>query len=96
MTDELEEREQDIDLTQGERVAVAKRQAANAKVIHEVIRRHGDEEMERPTISLIWSGLAGGVGISASVIGQSLLEELLPKAPWAPHWSRVWVTRSAS
>jgi formate-nitrite transporter family protein len=84
MPDELEERERDIALSDEEREAVAKRQSANARVIHEVIRRHGDEEMERPAISLIWSGLAGGVAISASVIGQSLLEEMLPKAPWSP------------
>ena len=84
MSDELEEREQDIELTDEEREAVAKRQSANARVIHEVIRRHGDEEMERPTLSLIWSGLAGGVAISASVLGQGLLEEMLPKASWTP------------
>jgi formate-nitrite transporter family protein len=84
MSDELEERERDISLSNEEREAVAKRQSANARVIHEVIRRHGDEEMERPAISLIWSGLAGGVAISASVIGQGLLEEMLPKAPWSP------------
>jgi formate-nitrite transporter family protein len=82
--DELEQREQDIDLTEAEREAVSKRQSANARVIHEVIRRHGDEEMERPTLSLVWSGLAGGVGISASVLGQSLLQEHLPDAPWTP------------
>ena len=84
MTDDLEEREQDIALSDEEREAVAKRQSANARVIHEVIRRHGDEEMERPAISLIWSGLAGGVAISASVIGQGLLEEMLPQASWSP------------
>jgi formate-nitrite transporter family protein len=84
MTEDLEDREQDIELTADERDAVAKRQSASARVIHEVIRRHGDEEMERPALSLVWSGLAGGVAISASVIGQSSLEELLPRAPWAP------------
>lgn len=40
--------------------------------------------MERPTLSLLWYGLAGGVAISASVLGQSLLEEMLPKAAWTP------------
>lgn len=82
--DELEQREQDIDLTDQEREAVAKRQSASARVIHEVIRRHGDEEMERPTLSLVWSGVAGGVGISASVMAQSLLQEHLPAAAWTP------------
>jgi formate-nitrite transporter family protein len=84
VADDLEEREQDIELSADERAAVARRQSASARVIHEVIRRHGDEEMERPTLSLIWSGLAGGVAISASVIGQSLIEELLPRTQWAP------------
>lgn len=84
MSDELEEREQDIELTDEEREAVAKRQSANARVIHEVIRRHGDGEMERPVLSLIWSGLAGGVAISASVLGQGLIEEMLPRASWTP------------
>ena len=84
MSDELHEREQDIELSEDEREAVADRQAASARVIHEVIRRSGDEEMERPAVSLVWSGLAGGVAISASVLGQSLIEEMLPKASWAP------------
>jgi formate-nitrite transporter family protein len=84
LSDELEERERDIDLTADERDAVNKRQAASARVIHEVIRRHGDEEMERPTWSLLWSGLAGGVAISASLIGQSLVESHLPDTPWRP------------
>lgn len=90
--DELEERERDIDLTDEEKVAVARRQAANARVIHEVIRRHGDEEMERPGLSLFWSGIAGGVAISASIIGQSLLLEHLPDATWAPAVSSIGYT----
>lgn len=84
VADELEQRERDIDLSTEERAAVSRRQTANARVIHEVIRRHGDEEMERPALSLLWSGIAGGVGISASLLGQSLLEGALPKTPWAP------------
>ena len=84
VADELEERERDIDLTREERRAVARRQSVNARVIHEVIRRHGDEEMERPTLSLFWSGIAGGVAISASVIGEASLEELLPDTSWRP------------
>jgi formate/nitrite transporter FocA (FNT family) len=84
MADDLEAREQDIELSDDERDAVAEREAASARVIHEVIRRGGDEEMARPALSLIWSGLAGGVGISASVMGQALLQEHLPDAPWRP------------
>jgi len=84
MPDELEERERDIDLSGEERDAVTDRTAASARVIHEVVRRRGDEELERPTGSLIWSGLAGGVAISTSVLGQALLESRLPEADWSP------------
>jgi formate/nitrite transporter FocA (FNT family) len=84
MPDELEDREQDIDLSDQEREAVSDRLAASARVIHEVVRRRGDEELERPTASLIWSGLAGGIAISTSVLGQALLESRLPQANWSP------------
>ncbi|MGN6571822.1 MAG: formate/nitrite transporter family protein, partial [Pseudolabrys sp.] len=30
-------------------------------VIYEVVRRLGDEEMERPLVSLWWSGVAAGL-----------------------------------
>ena len=84
MSEGLEAREEDIDLSESERHEVSRRQAASARVVHEVIRRHGDEELERPALSLLWSGLAGGVAISASVLGQALIESKLPQAPWTP------------
>lgn len=84
MSDDLEDRKQDIDLSDKEREAVSDRSAASARVIHEVVRRRGDQELERPIGSLIWSGLAGGVAISASVLGEALLESRLPQAAWTP------------
>ena len=65
MADDAEARERDIDLDPDERAAVEQRQSASPRVVHEVIRRAGDEELERPSWSLVWSGLAGGVAISA-------------------------------
>ena len=38
------------------------------KMIYEVIRRDGEEELSRPTRSLIWSGIAAGIMISFSVL----------------------------
>ena len=84
MTDDLEARKADIDLSDEEREAVEERQPTSARVLHEVIRRSGDEELERPVLSLLWSGLAGGVAISASVLGQALIESKLPDTPWRP------------
>ncbi|HXD45132.1 MAG TPA: formate/nitrite transporter family protein [Pseudolabrys sp.] len=51
-------------------------------VIYEVVRRLGDEEMERPLVSLWWSGLAAGLSISFSLLAQAILREHLPDAPW--------------
>jgi formate/nitrite transporter FocA (FNT family) len=82
--DDLQARKDDIDLSEEEQQAASDGQPASARVIHEVVRRSGDEELERPALSLIWSGLAGGIAISASLLGQALIESRLPDAPWRP------------
>jgi hypothetical protein len=41
-------------------------------VIYEVVRRLGDEEMERPATSLWWSGIAAGLSISFSLLAQAI------------------------
>ena len=53
----------------------------SARLIYEVIRRDGEEELERPTASLIWSGMAAGIVISFSVWGEAVLRTYLPDAP---------------
>ena len=84
MPDDLEFRKDDIDLSDDERARVSERTPTSARVLHEVIRSSGDEELNRPTLSLVWSGLAGGVAISTSLLGQALMEGILPVAPWRP------------
>jgi formate/nitrite transporter FocA (FNT family) len=51
------------------------------KLIYEVIRRDGVEELERPTRSLIWSGIAAGIMISFSVLGEAIFRTYLPDSP---------------
>lgn len=53
-------------------------------VIYEVVRRLGDEEMQRPLTSLWWSGVAGGLSISFSLLAQAILQEALPDTAWRP------------
>lgn len=72
----------DAGLSDEEAKSVAKRQSGNAKVVHEVIRRQGDEELDRPTLSLLSSGFAAGVSICASVLAEAFLKQRLPDAPW--------------
>lgn len=56
-------------------------------VIYEVVRRQGEEEIGRPAFSLWWSGVAGGLSISFSLLAMAVLETHLPEAGW-----RVLVT----
>jgi len=56
-------------------------------VIYEVVRRQGTEEIARPASSLWWSGVAGGLSISFSLLAMAILETHLPEAGW-----RVLVT----
>lgn len=56
----------------------------SARLIFEVIRRDGVDEMTRPKTSLLFSGLAAGILIAFSVIGEGILRAYLPDAPWRP------------
>ncbi len=78
--------EQDMpaDLDESERAAVEKRKSPAARVVHEVIRQQGIEELERPVESLLWSGIAAGVVIWLSLIAQAALTLRLPESPWRP------------
>ncbi|SLN58088.1 formate/nitrite transporter family protein [Pseudooctadecabacter jejudonensis] len=51
------------------------------KLIYEVIRRDGEEELDRTTRSLMWSGIAAGVMISFSVVGEAIFRTHLPDTP---------------
>ncbi len=51
------------------------------KLIYEVIRREGEEELARTKRSLLWSGIAAGMLISLSVLGEAVLRTYLPDTP---------------
>tara|TARA_R110002049_G_scaffold117332_2_gene270479 strand:- start:55581 stop:56426 length:846 start_codon:yes stop_codon:yes gene_type:complete len=51
------------------------------KLIYEVIRRDGEEEMARSHRSLIWSGISAGMLISLSVLGEAIFRTYLPDTP---------------
>lgn len=53
------------------------------KLLYEVIRRDGEEELTRPLNSLIFSGIAAGLMISLSVLGEAIFRTFLPvDTPW--------------
>ncbi|PZX18905.1 formate/nitrite transporter FocA (FNT family) [Palleronia aestuarii] len=49
-----------------------------APLIYEVIRRDGTEEMTRPMSSLVFSGLAAGILMSFSILGEAIFRTYLP------------------
>jgi formate/nitrite transporter FocA (FNT family) len=63
-------------------VSVEEASKLSAKLIFEVIRRDGEEELARSNRSLFWSGVAAGIMISLSVLGEAIFRTYLPDAPW--------------
>lgn len=55
--------------------------ALSPKLIYEVIRREGEEELARTKRSLLWSGIAAGMLISLSVLGEAVFRTYLPPSP---------------
>ena len=85
MTDreQLVEREKKASpLSNREMEEADQRSSTTAKVVHEAIRLEGTEELERPSKSIAWSGLAAGLTISCSMIAQGILQSRLPDEPW--------------
>ncbi len=71
-------------LTDDEHREVSDLSLAAPRVVHEVVRQQGEEELARSAAALIYSGLAAGVSISASVLAKAFLQAGLPAdAPWA-------------
>lgn len=54
----------------------------STRMIFEVIRRNGQEELDRPNKSLMWSAIAAGMMISFSLLGEAIFRTYLPDAPW--------------
>lgn len=55
--------------------------ALSPKLIYEIIRREGEEELSRTKRSLFWSGIAAGILISLSVLGEAVFRTYLPDTP---------------
>ena len=55
-----------------------------ALMIYEILRREGEDELNRPATSLWWSGMAAGLSISFSLIAEGALRSRLPDTPWRP------------
>ncbi len=53
-------------------------------VVYHAIRSEGEEELKRPTSALAWSGLAAGLSMGFSFVGEGLLHAHLAESTWRP------------
>ncbi|HET7412170.1 MAG TPA: formate/nitrite transporter family protein, partial [Pararhizobium sp.] len=58
-------------------------------VIYEIVRREGEEELLRPSLSLCVAGVAAGFAMGFSVLAEALLHASLPQAPWSALITRL-------
>jgi formate-nitrite transporter family protein len=72
------------ELTEKQREEAEERTSVSVDVVHEAIRHDGEEELRRPISALAWSGLAAGLSMGFSFVGQALLYAHLPDTPWRP------------
>src|ERR1700751_4989709 len=68
---------------------VQERVAIGAHVVHETIRRAGEDELKRTTSALAWSGLGAGLSMGFSLVAEALLAGYLPPAGWTRLLTKV-------
>ncbi len=73
-----------VPLGRAERKKASARTAVGPRVVHEAIRREGDEELIRPASALFWSALAAGLSMGFSLVAEGVLRAGIPDAPWRP------------
>ena len=60
------------------------RSSPSGHIVYEAILKEGEDELERPTSALLYSGLAAGLSMGFSFFGVGLLRAFLPHASWVP------------
>src|SRR3954447_4936068 len=75
--------ENHLDLSPKEIEEAEQRSSVTPHVVHEAVSREGEQELERTTPALAWSGLAAGLSMGFSLIAEGMLRNELPRAPWA-------------
>ncbi|RUT45642.1 formate/nitrite transporter family protein [Acinetobacter baumannii] len=78
MDHELEEEKVDQTLSWREKMAVEEREKLSPRLVYEIIRRDGAEELDRPTAALIFSGIAAGLVISFSFVFKAIIASYIP------------------
>ena len=73
-----------LNLTHEELQEAQERSSVTVHVVHEAVRREGEEELRRTTSALAWSGLAAGLSMGFSLIAEGIIRSHIPDVPWRP------------
>jgi formate/nitrite transporter FocA (FNT family) len=82
MPEQLEEQADERELSEKELQEAEDRSSVRVHVVHEAVRREGEAELKRSSPALAWSGLAAGLSMGFSLIGEGLIRSHLPDTPW--------------
>lgn len=77
--DQQQQREQER-----EEEEVSHRSSPAGRVVYKSVMKEADEELERTSAALFWSGLAAGLSMGFSMITVGLLRHHLPQTRWTP------------
>ena len=80
----MQEIENHLELSESEQDEAKQLSSVTPVVVHEAVRREGEEELERTNSALAWSGLAAGLSMGFSLIAEGLLRSKLPDTSWRP------------
>ncbi len=67
----------------------AERRSPSSRTVYEAIALEGEEELERPSAALFWSGLASGLSMGFSMVAEGVLQASLPDTPWRHLVSKI-------
>src|SRR4051812_26865585 len=71
-------------MAKAEEEEIHERSSPSGKIVYKAILKEGEDELERSSSALFWSGLAAGLSMGFSFITEGLLHAHLPHARWTP------------
>jgi formate/nitrite transporter FocA (FNT family) len=75
---------QEAQSQQKEDEEASERSSPSGKIVYKAILKEGEDELERSSSALFWSGLAAGLSMGFSFIAEAVLRAHLPDAHWRP------------
>ncbi|MBF9035496.1 formate/nitrite transporter family protein [Rhodobacterales bacterium HKCCE2091] len=80
---DIAEDEAKAEKAEAEEESIEEATQLSSRLVYEVIRRAGEEELGRTNRSLFFAGLSAGILIAFSLVAEAILRTYLPEAPWA-------------